>query len=295
MENIMTEMRLSKQCRISLIDNHQMHYMEMGEGDPILFLHGMPTSGYLWRNIMPAVADQALCIAPDLMGMGQSDQPNIDYRIFDHIRYIEALIEKLKLKNITLVMHGWGSVIGFDYARRHPENIKGLSFFEAHVRPTREWEMLSLPMQQFLSHIKSIGCMNKAIIDDNILFNQLLPSESVVPIEKDTFDRYNEPFKETGSRQPLLQYIKDLPDGDGPTDVIDLICNYSNWLLNTGIPKLMYYAVPGFMTTIDTVSWVKNNFKNCQLAELPNALHLAQEIMPERFSRSLKDWYQTIQ
>src|SRR5579872_5362705 len=103
----------------------QMHYTEQGQGRPILFLHGMPTSSYLWRNILPYVASLGRCIAPDMIGMGKSDKPNIEYSIEDHIRYLEKFIEKLNLKNITLIMHDWGSVIGLDYAMRFPSNCKG--------------------------------------------------------------------------------------------------------------------------------------------------------------------------
>src|SRR3990167_11121560 len=102
------------------IKGSNMHYVDSGSGSPILFLHGIPTSSYLWRHIIPALSSQARCIAPDLIGMGQSDKPDIDYRVFDHIAYLEEFIDALELKNITLVLHGWGSVIGFDYARRHP-------------------------------------------------------------------------------------------------------------------------------------------------------------------------------
>jgi haloalkane dehalogenase len=127
----------------------KMHYIEAGEGDPILFLHGIPTSSYVWRNILPHLASLGRCIAPDLIGFGQSDKPDIQYTVADHITYIEALIETLNLKKITLVMHGWGSVIGFDYAMRHEKNCRGLVFYEAFVRPLND-EELSLPYQEQL-------------------------------------------------------------------------------------------------------------------------------------------------
>src|SRR3990167_5015514 len=111
------------------VKGSKMHYIQAGAGDPMLFLHGMPTSSYLWRNILPALADRALCIAPDLIGMGASGKPDIDYTVFDHIEYIEGFIQALALRNITLVLHGWGSVIGLDYARRHAHNVRGIAFY----------------------------------------------------------------------------------------------------------------------------------------------------------------------
>lgn len=113
------------------VHGSKMHYIEAGSGDPILFLHGVPTSCYLWRNIIPHLSTLGRCIAPDLIGFGHSDKPDIQYTVFDHIKYLEGFIEALGLKKITLVMHGWGGVIGFDYAMRHEKNCKGLAFYEA--------------------------------------------------------------------------------------------------------------------------------------------------------------------
>ena len=113
----------------------RMHYLDEGEGDPILFLHGNPTSSYLWRNIIPHVTSMGRAIAPDLIGMGKSDKPDIEYTFFDHVKYVEGFIEKLDLKHITLVIHDWGSALGFHYAMRHPDNVKGLAFMEAIIAP----------------------------------------------------------------------------------------------------------------------------------------------------------------
>lgn len=121
--------------RFVTVKGAKMHYIETGQGEPVLFIHGMPTSSYLWRNIIPKLADKAHCVALDLIGMGESDKPDIDYTVNDHISYVECFIEALGLRNITLVMHGWGSVIGFDYARRHPKNIKALAFFVIAYSP----------------------------------------------------------------------------------------------------------------------------------------------------------------
>ncbi|MEL7232893.1 MAG: alpha/beta fold hydrolase, partial [Chloroflexota bacterium] len=119
------------------VDVHgsKMHYVDVGEGAPVLFLHGNPTSSYLWRNIIPHMSDHARCIAPDLIGMGKSDKPDIPYRFDDHYRYITGFIEALDLTNITLVIHDWGSALGFHYAMQHEDNVKGVAFMEAIVRP----------------------------------------------------------------------------------------------------------------------------------------------------------------
>lgn len=273
------------------VKGSKMHYLEQGEGDPIVFLHGMPTSSYLWRNIIPALSSNARCIAPDLIGMGDSDKPDIEYRIFDHIEYIDAFIEALDLKNITFVLHGWGSLIGFDYARRHEGNIKGLAFFESHVRPTTDWNMLSLPVQQLASLLTRPGAAYRAIVQQNYLVNKLLPRGVIRPLTPEEMAVYGKPFSTPDTRKPLWQYIQDLPLGSGPDDVVALITKYSEWLQETPIPKLMMYAIPGFITTVATVQWARDHIKNIQLVGLDDVLHFAQESVPELFGEKLREWY----
>jgi len=273
------------------VNGSKIHYLEQGSGDPILFLHGMPTSSYLWRNIIPGISDQARCIAPDLIGMGESDKPDIEYRIFDHIKYIEGFIDALNLKNITLVMHGWGSVIGFDYARRHEDNVKALSFFESHVRPTTDWNMLSLPVQQFASLLSRPGAAYRAVVQQNYLVNKLLPRGVIRPLQSEELAVYQKPFRTPESRKPLWQYVQDLPLGEGPDDVVELIAQYSTWLEKTPLPKLMMYAIPGFITTVATVQWARDHMQNLELVGLDDVLHFAQESVPELFSQKLREWY----
>lgn len=274
------------------VKGSNMHYDEMGSGDPILFLHGIPTSGYLWRHIMPALSSQARCIAPDLIGMGQSDKPDIDYRVFDHIAYIEAFIDALKLKNITLVLHGWGSVIGFDYASRHEKNIKAIAFYESHLQPVTHWDQLSLPVQQFATLLNRPGASYRAVIKQNYFIEKLLPRSVIRPLTSEEIAHYRAPFTTPESRKPLWQYVNDLPLGKGPDEVVNLIQHYSTWLQKTKIPKLLLYAIPGFMTTIQDVQWARDHFPNIQIAPLDDALHLAQESVPEQFSAALLKWYE---
>lgn len=272
----------------------KIHYLEAGLGDPILFIHGMPTSSYLWRKVIPFVSGEARCIAPDLIGMGKSDKPDIEYRIFDHIRYIDNFIEKMDLKNITLVLHGWGSLVGFDIASRHPEKIKGLVFYESYIRPENDWKMLSLPVQQFASLLARPGASYRAIVKQNYLVDKLLPSGIIRQLSEEEMEVYRAPFRTPESRKPLWQYVQDLPIGNGPSDVSDLILAYSNWLCETPIPKLMFYAVPGFITTMDAVQWAKTHFKNLKLESIDDALHFGQEVYPELFGMKLEQWYRNL-
>lgn len=271
----------------------KIHYVEMGQGQPMVFIHGMPTSSYLWRNIMPPLADVARCIAPDLIGMGKSDKPDIAYTVFDHIEYIEAFIKELDLKNITLVLHGWGSVIGFEYARRHPENVKALAFYESHIRPALDWKNVSLPVQQLSTLLHRPAASYRAIVEQNYLIDKLLPNGVVRKLSQEEMQHYREPFLTPASRKPLWQYVQDLPLGASKGPVVELMKKYSAWLQQSPQPKLMFYAIPGFITTMSTVQWAKENLPNIKLVELHNELHFAQESVPEIFSSALREWYTT--
>lgn len=268
-----------------------IHYVESGSGNPLVFLHGMPTHSYLWRNIIPALSDSARCIAPDLIGMGRSGKPDIAYTIFDHIDYFDAFMEAMDLKDVTLVLHGWGSVVGFDYARRHPDTVKGIAFSESHVRPITDWDMLSLPVQQLATLLKRDDVSYRAVVEKNYLVNRLLPNGVLRSLSAEELDRYREPFPTEASRKPLWQYVQDLPLGEVETPVVELIRAYSEWLTETDKPKLMLYSIPGFITTIATVQWAKEHLSNLSLVELNDALHFAQESIPGPFREALREWY----
>ena len=271
-----------------------IHYSFCGHGDPIVFIHGVPTSSYLWRHIMPRCADSGYCIAPDLIGMGDSGKPDIEYRIFDFIRYFEAFMERLNLNNITLVLHGWGSVVGFAYAAKHPDKIKSLVFYESHVRPIKCWNELSLPVQEFAATLKDSEKVYDAIIEHNYFIDRVLPVGAVEELSEEVMNHYKSPYKTPASRLPIWQYILDLPLGDGPEDVVNLIASYSKWLSMSSVPKLMLYGIPGFVTTIDTVQWTKQHFPNLWLAELDDVLHFAPETAPNMFSEKFLTWYKSI-
>lgn len=278
---------------VDVLDS-SMHYVEEGDGDPMLFLHGVPTSNYMWRNILPTVSEQARCIAPDLIGFGQSAKPDIEYSIFDHIKYIEAFINALDLKNITLVLHGWGSIAGFHYAMNNPENIKGIVFYESHIRPTVNWDMLSLPVQQFAALFSGEEASYNEIINENFFINEALPTGVLRRLSSEELRHYSAPFATPESRKPLLKYVHELPVGNGPDDVVALIDAYSEKLKKSSLPKLMFYAVPGFITTIDTVQWAKNNLTDLELVDLGEAMHFAQETSPKLFANELVEWYSAI-
>jgi haloalkane dehalogenase len=265
-----------------------MHYLEAGEGEPILFLHGIPMSSHVWRNIIPHLARLGRCIAPDLIGFGQSAHPDIAYTLQDHITYIEKFIATLGLKHITLIMHGWGSVIGFDYAMRHESNCKGLAFYEAFLR-SLEPNDAALPFQEQIESWQEIMMNGPAMID------KIISPLTIHDLSEEDLEVYRQPFVKKDSGKPLAQYLKELPNGKQESDIDDLIANYTKKLTRSKLPKLMLYSVPGFVTTIATVMWAKKHLPNLEIADVGEELHLAQESNPELIGETISVWLQSVE
>ena len=167
----------------------KMHYVEQGEGEPILFLHGNPTSSYLWRNIIPHVSTHGRCIAPDLIGMGRSNKPDLEYRFFEHMNYVEGFIEQLELENITLVIHDWGSALGFHYATHHQDNVKAIAFMEAILKPIPSWDVFPESFKEIFQAFRTDGVGWDLIVNKNIFVEKILPGGILRELSEDDFQR----------------------------------------------------------------------------------------------------------
>ncbi len=275
------------------INGSKIHYIEQGEGDPILFLHGFPTSSYVWRKVIPHLSTLGRCIAPDLLGMGNSDKPDIGYTIDDHVNTIEKFIETLKLKNITLVMHGWGSVIGFTLAMKNPSNYKGLVFYEAYLR-SKNGDDLSLPFLEQINFLEKQKNLEDLMMNSSYLVDIVLPQSMMQTLSKEELDQYRKPFLTKNSGKVLYQYWKELPRGDN-NPVENLIADYSKKLTQSQLPKLMLYSIPGFITTVATLMWAKEHFPNLQIAEVGEDLHYAQESHATLMGETISAWLQSIE
>jgi haloalkane dehalogenase len=269
-----------------------IHYIEEGEGDPILLLHGMPASSYVWRNIIPHLSTLGRCIAPDLIGMGKSDKPDIEYTIFDHIRYMTQFIEVLQLKHITLVLHGWGSLIGLFYAMQHEKNCKGLIFYESYLCSLNGND-ISLP---FYEQLHMLDENHYDVVEQGARFvNDMMLQSTLRLLTPEELAHYREPFLEKGSGKPLYQYLKEIPRGKEKTKVNELIADYSTWLTTSTLPKLLLYAVPGFITTITMIMWAKEHLPSLEVADIGEALHYAQETNPSVMGETMSVWLQGIE
>jgi haloalkane dehalogenase len=275
------------------VHGSKMHYVDEGSGAPILFLHGNPTSSYLWRNIIPHLTDKGRCIAPDLIGMGKSDKPDIDYRFFDHMKYIDGFIEALDLKNITLVIHDWGSALGFHYAMRHPENIKGIAFMEAIVKPMNWSEFGGLMSVAFRAmRTPLVGWFMVSGL--NMFVNGMLPGAVVRDLSDEEMAHYREPYPTRSSRKPVLQWPREVPIDGKPADVHRTVSEYSQKLQASDIPKLMLTAKPGAILPPEKAAWCQEHFPNLRTVDLGKGTHFVQEDHPHKIGEGIADWLSSL-
>ena len=275
----------------------RIHYIEQGTGDPILLLHGNPTWSYLWRNIIPHLSPFGRCIAPDLIGYGRSGKPDIEYRWFDHVRYLDEFIETMGLRDITLVVHDHGSGLGFDYSMRHPDNVRGIAFFEAIVRPF-PWDQFSSPeFRDLFRKFRSGGVGGQGwelLVEQNMFIEQLLPQAAGRPLTEKEMRFYREPFPRRETRIPIWRLARETPIGGEPPDVWDAASAFSKKLQKSKHPKLMLYATPGALLTPENVEWCKRNIKNLESVYIGPGLHFLQESSPHRIGREIARWCGTI-
>ncbi|MDH3676894.1 MAG: haloalkane dehalogenase [Nitrosopumilus sp.] len=272
----------------------KMHYIDEGEGDPILFLHGNPTSSYLWRNIIPYVSDNARVIAVDLIGMGKSDKPDIDYRFVDHAKYLEEFIEELELKNVTLVIHDWGSGLGFNYASQHEDNIKGIAFMEAIIMPMK-WDEFPAEFREIFENFRTPGVGEEMIMTQNIFVEQMLPGGILRELSEEEMNFYQEPYPTEESRKPVWVWPNEIPIDGEPADLQKIVTDYNQWLQETEIPKILFYVSPGAILPSPMVDWSEANMKNLETLYVGEGMHFIQEDHPDEIGQGLAEWYRGIQ
>jgi haloalkane dehalogenase len=275
------------------VDVHgsKMHYVDVGEGDPVLFLHGNPTSSYLWRNIIPYVTPTARAVAPDLVGMGRSDKPDIPYRFFDHAKYVDGFIEALDLRNLTLVIHDWGSALGLHYARRHPENVKGLALMEAVLRPVK-WSDFPPDFKMGFKLFRTPVAGWLMIVAMNMFVKQILPKAIVRELTAEEKQHYAAPFPTFASRRPILQWPREIPIEGHPADVHEMVLANKAWLEETEIPKILFYATPGGLIPRKAVEPLALTLKNLETVDIGGGIHFVQEDNPHAIGQGLAKWYQ---
>ncbi len=272
------------------VHGSRMHYVEEGSGDPVLFLHGNPTSSYLWRNVIPHVSPLARCIALDLIGMGKSDKPDIDYRFVEHSRYVDGFIAALGLRNLTLVIHDWGSGLGFYYAHRNEANVKGLAFMEAIVRPVT-WAEWPEQARQMFQAFRTPGVSEKMILEQNMFVEAVLPGAILRKLTDEEMARYREPYPDAKSRTPTWRWPNEIPIEGEPADVHEIVQGYSEWLGQSDLPKLLLHANPGAIMREPLLEWCRKSVRNLKMVDIGAGAHFVQEDQPQAIGEAIADWY----
>ncbi len=274
--------------RIAVLDS-EMAYVDVGEGDSIVFLHGNPTSSYLWRNIIPHVSDLGRCLAPDLIGMGDSGKnPAGLYRFVDHGRYLDAWFDALNLNNVTLVIHDWGSGLGFNWAHRHPDRVKGIAYMEAIVKPMA-WEDWPQAAKGIFEALRS-PAGEEIVLEKNVFVERILPASVMRDLTEEEMAVYRKPFAEAGeSRRPTLTWPRQIPFDGEPPDTHEIIGDYATWLAhNTDIPKLFINAEPGSILIGDQREFCRAWHNQTEVTV--NGLHFIQEDSPDEIGAALREF-----
>ncbi len=248
-EEPITAADIHERQRVAVLGT-EISYVDVGAGDPIVFLHGNPTSSYLWRNIIPHVEGVGRCLAPDLVGMGDSGPaPDGSYRFADHARYLDAWFDALGLtENVTLVGHDWGSALGFYWAYRHPERVRGIVYMEAIVRPVA-WEEWPEEARDIFQAMRS-SSGEEMVLENNVFVERILPSSVLRELTEEEMNVYRKPYLEPGeARRPTLTWPRELPIDGEPEDVVSIVDDYSKWLAESDLPKLFINAEPGVILT----------------------------------------------
>ena len=289
--------------RISALDPHPRHrvdcagvdmaYVDTGTqsvGGPVVFLHGNPTSSYLWRNVIPHVEPLARCLAPDLAGMGDSGRtPDGSYRFVDHRRHLDAWFDAVLPEGpVTLVVHDWGSALGFHWAFRYQERIKGLAYMEALVRPLTWEEWPEAARRVFQGFRSPAG--EEMVLTNNVFVERVLPGSTVKGISDEAMQVYRRPYLEPGeSRRPTLSWPREIPIEGEPPDVVAVVEEYAEWLTKSSVPKLFIAADPGAILTGAQREFCRS-WPNQQEVTVPG-LHFIQEDSPDEIGRAIADWY----
>ena len=278
--------------RVAVLDT-EIAYVDTGEGDPVVFLHGNPTSSYLWRNVISEVEGGARCLAPDLVGMGDSGKAlDGSYRFVDHVRYIDAWFDALGLtSNMTLVCHDWGSALAFHWAHRHSERVKGIAYMEAIVGPLT-WDNWPDDATRIFQGMRS-DAGEGMVLEKNMFVERVLPASVIRELTGEEMEVYRKPYLEPGeSRRPTLTWPREIPIEGEPTDVHEIATAYSRWLASSDVPKLFINAEPGAILTGDQREFCRT-WPNQQEVTVKGS-HFIQEDSPAEVGDAISEWLGSI-
>jgi haloalkane dehalogenase len=276
--------------QIPVLDS-TMAYREAGSPDlpTVLFLHGNPTSSYMWRDIIPLVAPVAHCIAPDLIGFGQSGKPRIEYRFFDHVRYLDTFLENLGISSAYVIAHDWGTGLAFHLAARRPEFVRALAFME-FIRPMPTWQDFHADQIETFKRFRTPGVGEKMILDENFFVERVLPAATVRKLTEEEMAAYRAPFPTPESRRPTWRFPNDLPIAGEPADVYAVIEEAHRAFALSSFPKLLFVGEPGALVSPAFAERFASGLKNCKLIHVGPGLHYLPEDHPKEIGSAVQNW-----
>jgi haloalkane dehalogenase len=273
-----------------------MTFRQAGAGSPVVFLHGNPLSSRVWREVLPRVALHALCLAPDLIGMGDSGKPDVDYRFADHVRYLDAWFDALVPRDVVLVGYDWGGVLAMDWAARHPDRVRGLVVFETFLRPMA-WQEWSPKGAELFHALRTPGVGEKMVIDANQFLGRSLSNGIKRHLGEEELAAYYAPYATPSSRRPLLQWTREIPIAGEPADVVAVVTRYDAWLASTpAVPKLLLaFDPPRELQPSPTgsaamIAWARANVVGLEVIDLGPAGHHAAEDVPGEIGTAIVAW-----
>jgi haloalkane dehalogenase len=277
---------------IDVLDS-TMFYEQAGSGTPLVFLHGNPTSSYLWRHVLPRIGAPGRCLAPDLIGMGRSGKPDVAYRFADHARYLDAWFDALALEDVVLVGHDWGGALAFDWASRHPDRTRGVAFLETIIRPL-SWADFPGPARPRYETLRAPGLGETKVLDENFFIEQALRATVRSGLSDADLQAYRAPYPTRESRRPLLEWPRALPIEGEPADVVSRIEAYDGWLASShDVPKLLL-TFDGSLDTLllgpALIAWCATNIASLEIENCGPAAHLAPEDQPEAIAAAITRW-----
>ena len=271
----------------------QLAFLAIGSGPTVLFLHGNPTSSFLWRRVLPSVAASARCLALDLIGMGRSGKPDIGYRFADHAAYLEAFVDQLELRDITVVGHDWGAVLGLDLLRRRPEVVGRIAVCEGHLHPFADWADMGPGAGDLFSRLRTPGVGEQLVLQENFFIEQVLPAGMNRHLTPAEHDAYREPFRTPHDRLPILGWIQQIPVAGDPADVDAVVRRNLDGLLHSPVPRLLLYGEPGSVVGPAEVDMCRRQSASLEMVNVGPGTHFLPEDQPEAISRALASWLGT--
>jgi haloalkane dehalogenase len=273
---------------VAVLDS-TMHWVQRGDGDPVVFLHGNPTSSFLWRKVFARLEGPERLLAVDLIGFGASGKPDIAYDLDDHQRYLDAWFDALDLRDVTLVLQDYGAAFGVSWARRHPDRVARIALMEPVLWPI---DSADLPDRfvQTRALVLRPGEGERFVLEDNRFLTELFPATFLQPLADEDLEEYLAPFPTPASRRPVIVFPRSLPVDGEPRATVELLEANAAWLGSSDVPKLLLTFEPGFLLTAPILAWAREHIRGLEVQSAGAGIHFVQEEQPEAIAAAIAGW-----